>query len=66
MIKCSDSRVNLDAFDSTPDNDVFSIRNIGNQIVTKRRVSRLWRKSAKNSLFNDCWSLGLWSYRSST
>ena len=34
IIKCSDSRVNLDAFDSTPDNDVFSIRNIGNQIVT--------------------------------
>ena len=34
IIKCSDSRVNLDAFDSTPDNDVFSIRNIGNQIIT--------------------------------
>ena len=34
IIKCSDSRVNLDAFDSTPDSDVFSIRNIGNQIVT--------------------------------
>lgn len=34
ILKCSDSRINLDAFDSTPDSDVFSIRNIGNQIAT--------------------------------
>lgn len=34
ILKCSDSRISLDAFDSTPENDVFSIRNIGNQIAT--------------------------------
>jgi carbonic anhydrase len=34
IIKCSDSRVSMDAFDYTPKNDVFTIRNIGNQMVT--------------------------------
>jgi carbonic anhydrase len=33
VITCSDSRVQTPAFDSTPENDDFMIRNIGNQIV---------------------------------
>jgi carbonic anhydrase len=33
VIACSDSRVQTPAFDSTPENDDFMIRNIGNQIV---------------------------------
>ena len=31
---CSDSRVHIMSFDQTPQNDIFSIRNIGNQITT--------------------------------
>jgi carbonic anhydrase len=31
---CSDSRAHILSFDETPQNDNFSIRNIGNQIVT--------------------------------
>ena len=34
IIKCSDSRISPDAFDSTSESDVFTIRNIGNQVVT--------------------------------
>ncbi len=34
MVSCSDSRVHLHAVDPTPDNDVFVIRNIGNQFAT--------------------------------
>lgn len=33
VITCSDSRVHTDAWDRTPENDDFLIRNIGNQIV---------------------------------
>ncbi|MFK7974012.1 MAG: carbonic anhydrase [Rickettsiaceae bacterium] len=34
ILKCSDSRVQMESFDKTPQNGVFAIRNIGNQIVT--------------------------------
>lgn len=34
VIACSDSRVQSPAFDATPDNDLFFIRNIGNQVAT--------------------------------
>lgn len=34
VVACSDSRVQSTAFDATPENDVFTIRNIGNQILT--------------------------------
>jgi carbonic anhydrase len=32
IVTCSDSRVHTTAFDSTPENDDFMIRNIGNQV----------------------------------
>ena len=31
---CSDSRVQMQAFDASPDNDLFVIRDIGNQLAT--------------------------------
>src|SRR5882724_534769 len=34
FVTCSDSRVQSQAFDATPDNDLFTIRNIGNQLHT--------------------------------
>ena len=34
ILKCSDSRVQMESFDKTPQNDIFAIRNIGNQIST--------------------------------
>ena len=34
ILKCSDSRVQMESFDKTPQNGVFTIRNIGNQIHT--------------------------------
>lgn len=34
IILCSDSRVQTDAFDFTPENDLFVIRNIGNQFLS--------------------------------
>lgn len=34
VITCSDSRVQMHALDTTPDNDLFVIRDIGNQIAT--------------------------------
>jgi len=34
VVSCSDSRVHMHAVDRTPDNDVFVIRNIGNQLGT--------------------------------
>jgi len=34
ILKCSDSRVQMESFDKTPQNDVFAIRNIGNQLST--------------------------------
>ena len=34
LVTCSDSRVQSHAFDASPDNDLFTIRNIGNQIAT--------------------------------
>jgi carbonic anhydrase len=34
VITCSDSRVHTQALDATPDNDLFVIRDIGNQLVT--------------------------------
>lgn len=34
LVMCSDSRVQMQAFDATPDGEVFVIRNIGNQIAT--------------------------------
>lgn len=34
IITCSDSRVHDQAFDNTPDGDIFIIRDIGNQIAT--------------------------------
>ena len=32
VVTCSDSRVHTSAFDETPENDVFMIKNIGNQL----------------------------------
>ena len=32
IVSCGDSRVHTHAFDQTPDNDIFMIRNIGNQL----------------------------------
>ena len=34
VVTCSDSRVHSHALDSTPDGDLFMVRNIGNQIAT--------------------------------
>jgi carbonic anhydrase len=34
VVSCSDSRVHMHALDATPDNELFVIRNIGNQIAT--------------------------------
>jgi carbonic anhydrase len=34
ILTCSDSRVHADAYDNTPFNDLFMIRNIGNQVIT--------------------------------
>ena len=34
VVSCSDSRVHMHALDVSPDNDLFVIRNIGNQLVT--------------------------------
>jgi carbonic anhydrase len=34
VVACSDSRVHTHAFDKDPDNDLFIIRNIGNQLAT--------------------------------
>jgi carbonic anhydrase len=31
---CSDSRISTNAFDATPEGDIFTVRNIGNQIET--------------------------------
>jgi carbonic anhydrase len=33
VVACSDSRVQSDAWDATPENDAFTIRNIGNQVT---------------------------------
>jgi len=33
VVTCSDSRVHTSAFDETPENDVFMIKNVGNQIA---------------------------------
>jgi len=33
VVTCSDSRVQSSAWDATPENDVFTIRNIGNQLT---------------------------------
>ena len=32
VLKCSDSRVQMESFDKTPQNGIFAVRNIGNQI----------------------------------
>jgi carbonic anhydrase len=34
VLKCSDSRVQMESFDKTPQNGIFAVRNIGNQIST--------------------------------
>lgn len=34
ILLCSDSRVQMESFDDTPQNHIFAIRNIGNQIST--------------------------------
>lgn len=36
VVTCSDSRVQADAWDSTPENDDFTVRNIGNQVTNAR------------------------------
>jgi carbonic anhydrase len=36
VVTCSDSRVQSTAFDATPENDIFFIRNIGNQIANSQ------------------------------
>ena len=47
ILKCSDSRVQMESFDKTPQNEVFAIRNIGNQVQTApggyRRPERNWK-----------------------
>ena len=66
IIKCSDSRVNLDAFDSMPDNDVFSIRNIGNQIVTNEGSIDYGIRVLKTPYLMVVGHSWLWSYRGRT
>ena len=34
LVTCADSRVQSDAYDASPENDVFTVRNIGNQLAT--------------------------------
>jgi carbonic anhydrase len=34
ILTCSDSRVQMESFDESPQNDIFAIRNIGNQVDT--------------------------------
>jgi carbonic anhydrase len=36
VVMCADSRVHTHAFESTPDGDLFVIRNIGNQVLSNR------------------------------
>lgn len=36
MVACSDSRVHTNAFDKTPEGDLFMVRNIGNQMSTAK------------------------------
>lgn len=36
IVKCSDSRVQMDSFDENPHNRLFTIRNIGNQITNSQ------------------------------
>jgi carbonic anhydrase len=36
VVTCSDSRVQTDAFDETPEGDLFMVRNIGNQLATEQ------------------------------
>jgi carbonic anhydrase len=36
VITCSDSRVHTNAFDKTPEGDLFMVRNIGNQLATAK------------------------------
>lgn len=33
LVTCCDSRVQIESFDKTPQNEVFAVRNIGNQII---------------------------------
>ena len=49
LVTCSDSRVQSHAFDASPDNDLFTIRNIGNQIATARRVGPVRRRASEDS-----------------
>ena len=36
VVTCSDSRVHTNAFDKTPEGDMFMVRNIGNQLATSK------------------------------
>ena len=36
LVGCSDSRIQTDAIDKSPEGDIFTIRNIGNQISTSK------------------------------
>src|SRR5574340_1115743 len=36
VVTCSDSRVHTNALDSTPEGDLFMVRNIGNQLATAK------------------------------
>ena len=36
VVTCSDSRVHTNAFDKTPEGDLFMVRNIGNQMATSK------------------------------
>ena len=36
VVTCSDSRVHANAFDKTPEGDLFMVRNIGNQLATAK------------------------------
>lgn len=36
VVTCSDSRVHTNAFDKTPEGDLFMVRNIGNQMATAK------------------------------
>lgn len=51
VLSCCDSRVQLNAFHPSPENDVFVIRNIGNQLVTAEGSVEYSVRHLKTPLF---------------
>ena len=63
ILKCSDSRVQMESFDKTPQNGVFAIRNIGNQIATSEGSIDFGIKVLKTPFLliighSDCGAIG--------